>query len=102
MATQGQTAEQAGRQSVPGWDDKYLLGSYKMHPKATSGKLSGNVEAPHCDHYDAAVCSSSCGRCGRNVCKQCVCDGARQKNRERERERRDSEEKGWKKCVACL
>lgn len=86
MATQGQTVE-AGRLAAPGWDDKYLLGSYKMHPKATSGKLSGNADAPHCDHYDAAVCSSSCGRCGRNVCKQCVCEQDKRTEREREGKR---------------
>lgn len=69
-----------------------------MHPKATSGKLSGNVDAPHCDHYDAAVCSSSCGRCGRNVCKQCVCWSKTKEQREEGKR----VERAGKKCVACL
>lgn len=78
------------RERQAGWDDKYLLGSYKMHPKATSGKLSGK-----------------CGGMGRAMsmrliaiitmlliimwtlwqeCVQTMCARDRGKGRERERE----------------
>lgn len=93
MARQEQRDSERERERQAGWDDKYLLGSYKMHPKATSGKLSGkcglgacHVDAPHCDHYDAAHhhVDLVAGMCANNVC-------------ERHRERGSR-----KKCVACL